>query len=63
MDYARPTICVPAILLSLPWGHVLLRLGDTQSVPVNFGLLVVGMVTNAALLWLLRRILSRLWRR
>jgi hypothetical protein len=58
-----PLSAVPAMLLGLPWSHLLLWLGDTQSVMINFGLVAAAMAINGCLLWLLGRTLSRLWQR
>jgi hypothetical protein len=58
-----PLSAIPAILLGLPWSHLLLWLGDTHSVTVNFGLVAAAMAINGCLLWLLGRAISRLWRR
>jgi hypothetical protein len=55
-----PLSSVPAILLGSPWSHFLLRLGDTQSVVINFGLVAAAMAINGCLLWLLGRAVSRL---
>lgn len=54
-----PLSAVPAILLSLPWSHLLLQFGDPQFVPLNLGLLALSMAINAAILWLLVRAVSR----
>jgi hypothetical protein len=54
-----PLSAVPAILLGLPWSRLLLRFGDPQSVPLNFGLMALSMAINAAILWLLARTFSR----
>jgi hypothetical protein len=58
-----PLSAIPAILLGVPWSHLLLRLGDTESVTINFGLVAAGMAINGCVLWLLGRAISRLWRR
>jgi hypothetical protein len=56
-----PLSAVPALLLGLPWSYVLLALGHSESVPVNFVLLALAMAMNAAILWLLGRSMSRRW--
>jgi hypothetical protein len=57
-----PLSAVPAILLGLPWSHLLLWLGNTDAVTINFGLVAAAMAINGCLLWLLGRVVSRLWR-
>jgi hypothetical protein len=57
-----PLSAIPALLLGLPWSYVLLRLGDSQSVPINMGLVALAMGINAVLLWVLGRAIGRIWR-
>jgi hypothetical protein len=54
-----PLSAVPAILLGLPWSSLLLRLGDPQSLVLNLSLMALSMAINAAILWLLVRVVSR----
>jgi hypothetical protein len=56
-----PLSAAPAILLGLPWSHLLLWLGNTDAVTINFGLVAAAMAINGCLLWLLGRVVSRLW--
>ncbi|WP_108682025.1 hypothetical protein [Methyloceanibacter sp. wino2] len=48
-----PLAAVPALLLGMPWSHLLLWLGDTQSVTVNLALVALGMAVNVVLFWAL----------
>jgi hypothetical protein len=58
-----PLSAIPAMLVGLPWSHLLVSLVDTDSMPVNVLLLVAAIAINGCLLWVLGRFVSRLWRR
>ena len=57
-----PLSAVPALLLGLPWSHVLTWLGDTQSVTVNLALVGLGMAVNFVLIWVLGTWIGGWWR-
>ena len=54
-----PLSAAPAILLGAPWSQILLRIGNSQSMAINFALLFLAMAINAGILWALSRLACR----